>query len=176
MAAVIICSDFGAQENKVCQFPLFIHWFAMQWWDWMPWSLFFECWSLSQFFHSPLSPLSRGSLVLLCFLLLGWCHLHIWGYWYFSQQSWFQLGLHPAWRFTDVLCFKVKQAGWQHAALLYSFPNLEPAQSCVFSFNCCFLTCKQISQKAGKMVWYSHLCKFYTFCCDPHSQRLLHGQ
>ena len=24
------------------------------------------------------------------------CHLHIWGYWYFSQQSWFQLVLHPA--------------------------------------------------------------------------------
>ena len=22
---------------------------------------------------------------------IGWCHLHIWGYWYFSQQSWFQL-------------------------------------------------------------------------------------
>ena len=24
------------------------------------------------------------------------CHLHIWGYWYFSQKSWFQLVLHPA--------------------------------------------------------------------------------
>ena len=29
---------------------------------------FFECWALSQPFHSPLSLLSRGSLVLLCFL------------------------------------------------------------------------------------------------------------
>ena len=27
---------------------------------------------------------------------LGWYHLHIWGYWYFSQQSWFQLVLLPA--------------------------------------------------------------------------------
>ena len=26
---------------------------------------------------------------------INWCHLHIWGYWYFSQQSWFQLVLHP---------------------------------------------------------------------------------
>ena len=26
----------------------------------------------------------------------GWCHLHIWGYWYFSWQSWFQFVLHPA--------------------------------------------------------------------------------
>ena len=24
------------------------------------------------------------------------CHLHIWSYWYFSWQSWFQLVLHPA--------------------------------------------------------------------------------
>ena len=27
----------------------------MKWWDWMPWSLFLECWVLSQLFHSPLS-------------------------------------------------------------------------------------------------------------------------
>ena len=25
--------------------------------------------------------------------------------------------------------------------------------------NCCFLTCIQISQEAGKAVWYSHLLK-----------------
>ena len=25
------------------------------------------------------------------------------------------------------------------------------------SSNCCFLTCIQVSQKAGKVVWYSHL-------------------
>ena len=31
----------------------------------------------------------------LCFLPKGWCHLHIWGYWYFSQKSSFQLELHP---------------------------------------------------------------------------------
>ena len=33
----------------------------MKWWNRIPWSLFFECWVLSQLFHSPLS-LSRGSL------------------------------------------------------------------------------------------------------------------
>ena len=26
-------------------------------------------------------------------------------------------------------------------------------------FNCCFLTCLQISQEAGQVVWYSHLFK-----------------
>ena len=39
MPGVIICSDFGAQKNKisvtVCTFPLL---FAITWWDWMPWS------------------------------------------------------------------------------------------------------------------------------------------
>ena len=31
---------------------------------------------------------------------IGWCHLHIWGYRYFSQQSGFWLVLHPVWYFT----------------------------------------------------------------------------
>ena len=31
---------------------------------------------------------------------LGWYHLHIWGYWYFSLKSWFQLVLQPAQYFT----------------------------------------------------------------------------
>ena len=38
----------------------------------MPWSLFFECWVLSQLLHSLSSPSSRGSLVPLCFLPLRW--------------------------------------------------------------------------------------------------------
>ena len=94
MAAVTTCTDFGSQENKISHcFHCFPHLFAMKWWDWMPWSLFFECWVLSQLFHSPLSLSSRGSLDPLCFLPQGWYHLHIWGYWYFSWQSWFQLQL-----------------------------------------------------------------------------------
>ena len=39
-----------------------------------------------------------------------------------------------------------------------SLPYLEPVCS-VSSSNCCFLTCVQISQEAGKVVWYSHLLK-----------------
>ena len=44
----------------------------MKWWDQMSWSLFFECWVLSQFFYSPLSPSSGGFLVSLHFLPLKW--------------------------------------------------------------------------------------------------------
>ena len=42
---------------------------------------------------------------------------------------------------------------------MYSFPNFEPV-CCSMSFsNCCFLICVQVSQEAGKLVWYSHLFK-----------------
>ena len=52
MAWVTIHSDFGAQENEICQFPLFPDLFAMKWWDLMPWSLVFECRVFSQRFQS----------------------------------------------------------------------------------------------------------------------------
>ena len=42
---------------------------------------------------------------------------------------------------------------------MYSFPNLESVCCSMSSSNCCFLTCIQISQEAGKVIWYSHLFK-----------------
>ena len=44
-------------------------------------------------------------------------------------------------------------------ALTYSFSYLEPVCCSMSSSNCCFLTCTQISQKAGQVVWYSYLFK-----------------
>ena len=41
----------------------FPHLFSIMWWDWVPWSQFFECWVLSQLFHSPLLPPLNSSLV-----------------------------------------------------------------------------------------------------------------
>ena len=40
---------------------------------------------------------------------------------------------------------------------MYSFPFLEPVCCSLYSSNCGFLTCIQISQEAGQVVWYSHL-------------------
>ena len=40
---------------------------------------------------------------------------------------------------------------------MYSFLNLEPVCCSMSGSNCCFWTCIQISQEAGKVVWYSYL-------------------
>ena len=71
--------SMGSQVG--CDWATKLNWFSMKWWNQMPWSSFFECWVLSQLFHSPLSPSSRGCLIPFHFLPLGWCHLHSWGYW-----------------------------------------------------------------------------------------------
>ena len=42
---------------------------------------------------------------------------------------------------------------------MYSFSYLEPVCCSMSSSNCCFLTCIQISQEVGQVVWYSHLLK-----------------
>ena len=42
---------------------------------------------------------------------------------------------------------------------MYFFPNVEPVCCSMSGSNCCFLTCIQMSQESGKVVWYSHLLK-----------------
>ena len=39
------------------------------------------------------------------------------------------------------------------------FPSFDPVSCSMSSSNCCFLTCIQVSQEAGKVVRYSHLFK-----------------
>ena len=45
---------------------------------------------------------------------------------------------------------------------MYSFPNLEPVLWAMSNSNCSFLTCIQVSQEAGKVVWYSHFFKNFS--------------
>ena len=40
---------------------------------------------------------------------------------------------------------------------MYSFPSFEPVYCSMSGSNFCFLTCIQISQEAGQVVWYYHL-------------------
>ena len=59
-AAVTICSNFGTRKSlSLFCLPIYLPWS-----DGTGCHSFFECWVLSQLFHSPLSLSSRGSLVL----------------------------------------------------------------------------------------------------------------
>ena len=65
----------------------------------------------------------------------------------------------PRSKYLLILWLQSPSAEWQYTALTYSFPNFEPVRCSMSDFNCCFLTCIQISQEAGKVVWYTHLFK-----------------
>ena len=52
---------------------------------------------------------------------------------------------------------------------MYSFPHLEPVHCSMSGSNCCFLTCIQISQEAGQVVWYSHLLKNFPQFAVTHT-------
>ena len=73
-------------------------------------------------FSTALSPSSRGSLVPLYFLPLKQYHLHIWGCWYVSLQSWFQLVIHPVWHFS----WYILQRSWISRVTIYSLVVLLP--------------------------------------------------
>ena len=132
--------------------PTFSHFFTIKWCDQMPWSSFFECWILSQLFCSLLSPSPKGSLDLSCFLPLRCYHLHFWGCWYFSWQSWLQQVINPAQHFAWCTLHISWISRVQYTALMYSFPNFEPIRCSTSSSNCCFLICMQVSKEADEVI------------------------
>ena len=52
---------------------------------------------------------------------------------------------------------------------MYSFPDVEPVCCSMSSSNCCFLTCIQIYQEVGQVVWYSHLLKNFSMFVVIHT-------
>jgi len=150
MAAVIVHSDFGAQENKVCHhfhyFPFICHEVmgsdAMILGFWMLSFKFFTLFFIHKvLFHSLFSPSSRGfnSSWLSAVRVVSSAYLRL--------LIFLSAILIPACAASspvfshDVCCIYVKLAGWQYTALTYSFPNLEPVPCFMSGSNCCFLTC-----------------------------------
>ena len=54
---------------------------------------------------------------------------------------------------------------------MYSFPNLEPVSCSTSGSNCCFLTCIQVSQETGKVIWYSNFFKNFPQFVVIHTVR-----
>ena len=127
VTAGTICSDSGAQENEIQHR---FHWLHIYLHEMMGLdAIIFIFWMLSfnQLFHSPLSPSSRDTLVSLHFLPLNWYHVHMWGCWYFSQQSWFQLVSHPAQHFVWMYsAYKLNKQSDNIQPWQYSFLSFEP--------------------------------------------------
>ena len=160
MAAVSVHSDFGAYENKICHCFHFSPIYLLRGDATGCCDLCFLMLSFKPAF-SLFSFTSRGSLVPLHSLPLGWCHLCIWGNWHFSWQSWFQL-----------------ESSSQAFCIMYCFPNFEPVHRSRTGSNCCFLTGVQVSQEAGQVVWYARLFRnvpqdlfFHSVCTVLHSQQ-----
>ena len=166
-AIVIICSDFGAQENKICHCfhfsPSICH--EVMGSDAMIlvfWMLSFKpTFSLSSFtfikrlFNSSLSATRVVSSAYLRLLI-------------FRPAILIPAVLHPARLFT----WCTLHISEISRVIIYSFvfSNFEPVCCYMSGSYCWFLSCIQISQEKGKVVWYSHLFKIF-YSCDPQNQQ-----
>ena len=79
--------------------------------------------------------------------------------WYFSQQSWFHLGIYAfqniEWSFLHISSItRVTMY-----TLSFSFPNFKSFSCSMSDFNCRFLTYIQTCLEKGKVIWYSHFLK-----------------
>ena len=173
MAAVTICSDFGAQENKICHyfhcFPSFCH-EVME-----PDAMIVVFWMLS---FKPTFSLSSFTFIKRLFSSLfsaiAWYHLHIWGYWYFSWQSWFQLvcvSSSPEFRMM-LSAQKLNKQGDSIQPWCTPFPIWNQ-----FTVPCPVLTvasrpAHRFLRRQTRCLLFPSLQEFSTVCCDPHSQRI----
>ena len=79
----------------------------------------------------------------------------------------------PTSQFKSINSLALSLLSWPYIALTDSFPYLEPVCSFMSSSNCCFLTCIEMSQQPGQVVWYSHLLKnFPQFVVSTQSKAL----
>ena len=147
MASVTICSDFGATKNKVSHYfhcsPTFCH--EVMGLDIM--ILFFLKLFLSQLFHSLFLFIKRlfSSSSLSAIRVVSPANLKL-------------LIFLPA-----ILILVCAYISYMSRVTIYnldvSIPYLEPVCHSMFISNSCFLTCIQISQETGQMVWYFNILK-----------------
>ena len=138
-----------------------------------PDAMILECWVLSRLFHSSLSPSSRGSssssfsairvvssvhLRVLVFLLAILIPVY-------ASSSLASLMMYST--------YQLNKQGDNIQPWRTPFPNLEPFSCSMSSINYCFLTCIQVLQETGKMVWSSHLAKNFLQFLVIHTVKAL---
>ena len=145
MAAVTICSDFGAQENEICQFAFFSLLFAM----------ILGFWMLS---FKPAFILFSFTLNERLFSSSSFYDIIIVWYVYMRLLIFLLAILIPACD-TSSPAFRMMYSAYE---LNKQGDDIKPCcsplqilrQSVIpCHFNCCYMTCIQVSQETGKVVW-----------------------
>ena len=173
MTAVTICSDFGAQEKKVsrcfCCFPIYLPWSdGTGCHDLIFWMLNFKPAFSPSFFnlikrffsfssHSAIGVVSSAYLKLLIFIpaiFIPAC----------ASSS-------PAFHMM-YSALKLNKQGDNIQPWRTLFPVWNQSIFSMSGSNYCFLTCIQISQEAGKVVYYSHLFKHFPQFVVIHTKTL----
>ena len=168
MAGVTICSDFRVQEEEIC------HWFHL-FPLYLPWSDGTRCHDLRFFVlfcflilnFKPAFSLSSFTLIKRLFSSSSSSAIRvvsstIWGFQYFSLQSWFQLVLHVVCSLAFHMiysAYKLNKLGdntqpWCTISQFWTSPLFH------VQFYC-FLTCIQVSQETDKIAWYFYLSKSF---------------
>ena len=141
----------------------------MKWWHWMPWSSFF--WMLS--FNSAFS-LSSFTLIKRLFSSSSLSAIRVVSSAFLRLLIFLLAILIPACASSSpAFCmmysaYKLNKQGDDTQPWHAPFPiwNQSIVPCPVLT---CFLTCIQVSQEAGKVVWYSHLLKNFSQCVVIHT-------
>ena len=174
MASVTICSDFGAPKNKVwhCFYCLPIC---------LPWNegpdamiLVFWMLSLKPTFSLPSCTFIKRIFSSSSLSAIGWCHLHIWGYWYFFWQSWFQLVLLPAQHLSWCSAYKLNKQGDNIQPWRTPFPiwnqSVVPCPVLTVASWLAYRFLKRQIRWSGIPISF----RVFTVYCDLHNQSLWH--
>ena len=160
MAAVTICSDFGAQENKVCHC---FHYLPI----YLPWSDGTGCHDLSLLnveFSASFS-LSSFTFIKSLFSSSSLSAIRVVSSAYLRLLIFLPAILIPSCDSSTLAfhimysAYKLNKLGDNIQPWRTPFPDSEAVCCPMSGSNCCFLTCIQSPQEAGKVFWYSHLFK-----------------
>ena len=155
MAAVMVHSDFGAQEKKICHcfhfFPICHEVMRQDAMILVFWMLHFKpVFSLS---FTLIKELFSSSL-LSAFRVVSSAYLRL--------LIFLPAILIPAYESSSLAfhmmysAYKLNKQGDNIQSWCTPFPIWNQSVVPCLVLNCCFLTCIQVSQETGKVVWYSH--------------------
>jgi len=163
MATITVRSDFGVQENKICHcfhcFPIYL-----------PWSDGTRCHDLSflNLSFKPAFSLSSLTFIKRLFSSSSLSAIRVVSSAYLRLLIFLLEILIPAWASSSPTfhmmysTYKLNKQGENIQPWHTPFPILEPVCCSLSISNCCFLTCIQVSQETGDVVWYSYLFKNFS--------------